>query len=191
MDCRRRKEQERGITNDIYRAYMRNLGIDNWVDIDLADHAPASVDFNRGGTPPRACWTGQWAYFCAVAGVDPQPAALASPSALKFPLAFINRIDRTGANFEAVPESMRARLMAKSRAACRSAWPGEDFRAVLDLFIGHEACFDPADQGPDNYKNAPSLQKKIKLPRPGVNSFWKNWPEADDVFPGKMAEGQP
>ncbi len=117
----------------------------NDTNINLADTLRPCRFHNRGGTPLARAGRGSGRIFCAVAGVEPKlkQLSLASPSALKFPSSPLSTsIDRTGANFRRPCRNpCAARLMAKSRAVCRSAWPGEDFRAVLDLFIGHEALF--------------------------------------------------
>jgi elongation factor G len=75
------------------------------------------------------------AVFCAVGGVEPQSETVwHQADRYRVPkIAFINKMDRIGADFEAVLEQMREKLGARP-LPLTIPWGAEDrFRGVIDL----------------------------------------------------------
>ena len=179
------EEQERGIT--ITSACITC----DWNDtnINLVD-TPGHVDFTIEVERCLRVLDGAVGVFCAVAGVEPQSETVWRQSErFEIPkLAFINKIDRTGANFEAVLESMRARLMANPVPLAVPLGQGEDFRAVLDLLSGMKLVFDPADQG-QTITKTPFTPEEEKIAAPWREQLLEKLAEADDVFLEKWLEG--
>ena len=138
------EEQERGIT------IMSACTTCQWNDhtINLID-TPGHVDFTIEVERSLRVLDGAVGVFCAVGGVEPQSETVWRQSEdFGVPkIAFINKMDRLGANFESVLEAMRQRLQANAVAVMVPLGQGEDFSAVLDLI--HEECltFDENDQG--------------------------------------------
>ena len=138
------EEQERGIT------IMSACTTCQWNDhtINLID-TPGHVDFTIEVERSLRVLDGAVGVFCAVGGVQPQSETVWRQSEdFGVPkIAFINKMDRLGANFESVLEAMRQRLQANALAVTVPLGQGEDFSAVLDLI--HEECltFDENDQG--------------------------------------------
>ena len=103
------EEQERGITIAAAATTCR------WKDwtINLID-TPGHVDFTIEVERSLRVLDGAVGVFCAVGGVEPQSETVWRQSeAFGVPkLAFVNKMDRTGANFAAVLDAMRERLGA-------------------------------------------------------------------------------
>ena len=78
---------------------------------------------------------GAIAVFCAVGGVEPQSETVwRQADRYGVPrIAFVNKMDRTGADFEKVIETMRARLGANAFATQYPLGEGDLFTGVIDL----------------------------------------------------------
>lgn len=138
------EEQERGIT------IASACSTCQWDDItvNLVD-TPGHVDFTIEVERALRVMDGAVGVFCAVAGVEPQSETVWRQSE-KFgapKLAFINKMDRVGANFAAALDSMRARLGANPAPVVAPAGEADKFSAVLDLIKEEKLVFDEEDQG--------------------------------------------
>ncbi len=138
------EEQERGITITSACTSCR------WNDCDLnLIDTPGHVDFTIEVERSLRVLDGAVGVFCAVAGVEPQSETVWRQSE-RFgvpKLAFINKVDRLGADFAAVLDALHARLSANPVALVIPWGQGEDFEAVLDVLREERLDFDPADQG--------------------------------------------
>ena len=124
------QEQERGIT--ITSAATTCFWRDHRVNIiDTPGHVDFTVEVERS----LRVLDGAVAVFCAVGGVEPQSETVwRQANKYKVPrIAFVNKMDRTGSDFEAAVAQMRERLAA-------NAWPIQlpigkeaDFKGVVDL----------------------------------------------------------
>jgi len=124
------QEQERGIT--ITSAATTCF----WNDfrINIID-TPGHVDFTAEVERSLRVLDGAVAVFCAVGGVEPQSETVwRQADKYRVPrIAFVNKMDRTGADFENCLEMMRKRLNANPVAL---QWPlgsEENFKGVIDL----------------------------------------------------------
>lgn len=138
------QEQERGITitSAATTCFWRDCMV-NIVD------TPGHVDFTAEVERSLRVLDGAVAVFCAVGGVQPQSETVwRQADKYGVPcLAFINKMDRTGADFDRVLQDLRRRL-APQAVAVQLPWGREDaFRGVVDLLEMRAVEFDDADQG--------------------------------------------
>ncbi|HWX08479.1 MAG TPA: elongation factor G, partial [Gaiellaceae bacterium] len=124
------QEQERGITitSAATTAFWRDHRI-NIID------TPGHVDFTVEVERSLRVLDGAVAVFDSVAGVQPQSETVwRQADKYKVPrIAFINKMDRTGANFFAAVESMRERLGANPVPVQIPIGQEEHFEGVIDL----------------------------------------------------------
>ncbi len=124
------QEQERGITitSAATTAFWRDHRI-NIID------TPGHVDFTVEVERSLRVLDGAVAVFDSVAGVQPQSETVwRQADKYKVPrIAFINKMDRTGANFFAAVESMRERLGANPVPVQIPIGQEEHFTGVIDL----------------------------------------------------------
>jgi elongation factor G len=124
------QEQERGITitsaatTAFWRGYRVNI-------IDTPGHVDFTVEVERS----LRVLDGAIAVFDAVAGVQPQSETVwRQADKYKVPrIAFINKMDRVGANFFASVQSMRDRLGANPVPVQIPVGSEDNFRGVVDL----------------------------------------------------------
>src|SRR5213082_916678 len=124
------QEQERGIT--ITSAATTCFWRDNRINIiDTPGHVDFTIEVERS----LRVLDGAVAVFCAVAGVEPQSETVwRQANRYRVPrLAFINKMDRTGANFFAAVQSMRDRLAANPVPIQLPIGQEDSFRGVVDL----------------------------------------------------------
>jgi elongation factor G len=90
------------------------------------------------------------AVFCSVGGVQPQSETVwRQADRYKVPrIAFVNKMDRTGANFYKVHEQMRDRLRANAIAIQLPIGSETDFQGIVDL-VRQRAYIYANDQGTD------------------------------------------
>ncbi|MEH2357039.1 elongation factor G [Nostoc sp.] len=139
------QERERGIT--ITAAAIST----SWKDhqINIID-TPGHVDFTIEVERSMRVLDGVIAVFCSVGGVQPQSETVwRQAERYKVPrIAFINKMDRTGANFYKVHEQIRDRLRANAIAIQLPIGSENDFRGIVDL-VGQRAYIYANDQGTD------------------------------------------
>ncbi|MBD2362008.1 elongation factor G [Anabaena minutissima FACHB-250] len=139
------QERERGIT--ITAAAIST----SWKDyqINIID-TPGHVDFTIEVERSMRVLDGVIAVFCSVGGVQPQSETVwRQADRYKVPrIAFINKMDRTGANFYRVHEQMRDRLRANAIAIQLPIGSENDFKGIVDL-VSKRAYIYNNDQGTD------------------------------------------
>jgi elongation factor G len=97
--------------------------------------------------------------YCAVGGVQPQSETVwRQANKYKVPrLAFVNKMDRTGANFFKVVEQMKLRLKASPVPMVIPIGAEENFTGVVDLIKMKAIIWDEASQGMKfDYKDIPA-----------------------------------
>src|SRR5881398_1273952 len=138
------QEQERGIT--ITSADTTAMWADTRVNIiDTPGHVDFTVDVERS---PRVL-DGAVGVFCAVGGVEPQSETVwRQADKYGVPrIAFINKMDRVGANFEAVVNQIRTKL-GKNAVALQLPIGAEDkFKGVIDLVLMKALIFNDESLG--------------------------------------------
>ncbi|MGV2829016.1 elongation factor G [Myxosarcina sp. GI1(2024)] len=124
------QEKERGIT--ITAAAIST----SWNDhkINIID-TPGHVDFTIEVERSMRVLDGVIAVFCSVGGVQPQSETVwRQANRYRVPrLAFVNKMDRTGANFFKVHEQIRERLRANAIAIQIPIGSEADFEGIIDL----------------------------------------------------------
>ena len=132
------QEQERGIT--ITSAATTTYWRDH--QINIID-TPGHVDFTAEVERSLRVLDGAVAVFSAVDGVEPQSETVwHQADRYKVPrLAFVNKMDRLGADFEAVLEDMRRKLGASPIAITLPLGREAAFEGVLDLVTMEEVRF--------------------------------------------------
>lgn len=124
------QEQERGIT--ITSAATTTFWRDHRINIiDTPGHVDFTIEVERS----LRVLDGAVAVFDAVAGVEPQSETVwRQADKYRVPrIAFVNKMDRIGANFERCIEMMRERLGANAVAVTLPIGVEADFKGVIDL----------------------------------------------------------
>ncbi|WP_263785520.1 elongation factor G [Salinibacter grassmerensis] len=138
------QEKERGIT--ITSAATTCYWDDHRVNIiDTPGHVDFTVEVERS----LRVLDGAIALFCAVGGVEPQSETVWR-QAEKYDvprIGFVNKMDRTGADFENVLEMMEDRLSANPVPVQYPIGAGDMFRGVIDLIEGKAIIYDDESQG--------------------------------------------
>ncbi|MBK4733909.1 elongation factor G [Noviherbaspirillum pedocola] len=145
------QEQERGITitSAATTCFWRGMG-NNFPEhrINIID-TPGHVDFTIEVERSMRVLDGACMVYCAVGGVQPQSETVwRQANKYKVPrLAFVNKMDRTGANFFKVYDQMRARLKANPIPIQVPIGAEENFAGVIDLVKMKAIIWDDASQG--------------------------------------------
>jgi len=145
------QEQERGITITSAATTCFWKGMDrSFPDhrINIID-TPGHVDFTIEVERSMRVLDGACMVYCAVGGVQPQSETVwRQANKYKVPrLAFVNKMDRTGANFFKVYEQMRTRLKANPVPIVVPIGAEENFKGVVDLIKMKAIIWDEASQG--------------------------------------------
>ncbi len=133
------QEQERGIT--ITSAATRCAWNDHFINII---DTPGHVDFTAEVERSLRVLDGAVAVFCAVGGVEPQSETVWR-QAEKYGvprLVFVNKMDRTGADFQRVVNEIRERLAANPLMLQLPIGAEENFAGMVDLVTMKARVFD-------------------------------------------------
>jgi len=136
------QEQERGIT--ITSAATTCFWKDHHINII---DTPGHVDFTAEVERSLRVLDGAVAVFCAVGGVEPQSETVwRQADKYGVPrIAFVNKMDRTGADFAAVCDQMTRRLSARPVPVQLPIGAGDEFEGLIDL-IEMKALTWPLDK---------------------------------------------
>lgn len=145
------QEQERGITITSAATTCFWRGMDAQFDehrINIID-TPGHVDFTIEVERSLRVLDGAVAVFCAVGGVEPQSETVwRQADKYNVPrLAFINKMDRAGANFDRVVGQISQRLGAFPVPLQVPVGAEEGFRGVVDLLQMKAIYWNEADMG--------------------------------------------
>ncbi|CDM22610.1 elongation factor G [Castellaniella defragrans] len=145
------QEQERGITitSAATTAFWR--GMEHQYDehrINIID-TPGHVDFTIEVERSMRVLDGACMVYCAVGGVQPQSETVwRQANKYGVPrLAFVNKMDRTGANFFKVYDQLKLRLKANPVPIVIPIGAEDDFKGVIDLTKMRGIIWDEASQG--------------------------------------------
>lgn len=114
--------------------------------INIID-TPGHVDFTAEVERSMRVLDGAVSVFCAVGGVQPQSETVwRQATKYKVPrIAFINKMDRTGANFDAVVAEMRRKLGAYAYPVVLPIGKEDKFKGVIDIINQKAIVYDEAD----------------------------------------------
>lgn len=139
------QERERGIT--ITAAAISTSWNDHFINIiDTPGHVDFTIEVERS----MRVLDGVVAVFCSVGGVQPQSETVwRQAERYRVPrIAFVNKMDRTGANFFKVYNQIRDRLRANAVPIQIPIGSESDFHGVVDL-VGQKAYIYTNDIGTD------------------------------------------
>ncbi len=155
------QERERGITitsaattcywtqkdDGTYKAFT---GVPHRINII---DTPGHVDFTAEVERSMRVLDGAIAVFCGVAGVQPQSETVwRQATKYRVPrIAFVNKMDRTGANFENALNEMRKKLGAYAYPVAIPLGKEDHFQGVIDLVNQKAIVYDPEDPVGLNY----------------------------------------
>jgi len=145
------QEQERGITITSAATTCFWSGMDKQYPqhrINIID-TPGHVDFTIEVERSLRVLDGAVAVFCAVGGVEPQSETVwRQANKYKVPrMAFINKMDRSGADFLRVVEQIKNRLGANPVPMQLPIGAEDDFEGLVDLIRMKAIYWDDADLG--------------------------------------------
>jgi elongation factor G len=164
------QEKERGIT--ITSAATTCF----WKDhrINIID-TPGHVDFTIEVERCLRVLDGAIAVFCSVGGVEPQSETVwRQADKYQIPrIAFINKMDRTGADFHGCLQMMMDRLKITPFPLQLPIGKEEDFQGVIDLISRKAILYDPRGLGasfeitdiPDSYLKEANAQREMLIER--------------------------
>lgn len=179
------QERERGIT--ITAAAIST----SWKDhqINIID-TPGHVDFTIEVERSMRVLDGVIAVFCSVGGVQPQSETVwRQADRYKVPrIAFINKMDRTGANFYKVHEQMIDRLRANAIAIQLPIGSETEFKGIVDL-VRMCAYMYANDQGTDIQETEIPAELQEKAAEYRIKLI-EAVSETDDVLMNKYFEGE-
>src|SRR3989475_2077582 len=115
--------------------------------INIID-TPGHVDFTAEVERSMRVLDGAVAVFCGVAGVQPQSETVwRQATKYRVPrIAFVNKMDRTGANFENALNDMRKKLGAYAYPIFLPIGKEDTFRGVVDVVNQKAIVYDPDDE---------------------------------------------
>ena len=185
------QEQERGITITSAATTCFWKGMDTSLPehrINIID-TPGHVDFTIEVERSMRVLDGACMVYCAVGGVQPQSETVwRQANKYKVPrLAFVNKMDRTGANFERVYDQLKLRLKANPVPIVIPIGSEENFKGVVDLVKMKAILWDEESMGIKfDYHDIPSDLV-------GAANKWREImieaaAEADDILMDKYLE---
>ncbi|MEH2374319.1 elongation factor G [Nostoc sp.] len=179
------QERERGIT--ITAAAITTSWNDHQINIiDTPGHVDFTIEVERS----MRVLDGVIAVFCSVGGVQPQSETVwRQADRYKVPrIAFINKMDRTGANFYKVHEQMRDRLRANAIAIQLPIGSETEFQGIVDL-VRQRAYIYANDQGTDIQETDIPAELQAQVDEYRVKLI-EAVAETDDTLMAKYFEGE-
>ena len=162
------QEQERGITitsaatTCFWSGMEKNFQEHRFNIIDTPGHVDFTIEVERS----MRVLDGACMVYCAVGGVQPQSETVwRQANKYKVPrLAFVNKMDRQGANFFKVYEQMRTRLRANPVAMVLPIGAEDKFEGVVDLVKMRAIYWDEASQGMKfDYRDIPADLQELAV----------------------------
>ena len=197
------QEQERGITITSAATTCFWKGMDGTQAehrINIID-TPGHVDFTIEVERSLRVLDGACTVFCAVGGVQPQTETVwRQANKYKVPrLAFVNKMDRSGANFMRVYEQMQARLKAHPVPVQLPIGAEEKFLGVVDLIKMKAIFWDDSTQGmrfderdipADMLEDAKSWREKmLESAAEASEELMNKYLEEGDLSPADIKKG--
>ncbi len=180
------QEQERGITitsastATVWRDHMLNL-------IDTPGHVDFTVEVERS----LRVLDGVIALFCAVGGVEPQSETVwRQAEKYSVPrIAFVNKMDRAGADFLGVVKSIQKQLGANAIPVTIPIGRESHFEGIIDLVDNCAVYFDEADSGM-TYREEPVPEEMREQTDQCRKKLFEKVSEVDETLFEKFCEGE-
>ncbi|MFO7717275.1 MAG: GTP-binding protein, partial [Desulfohalobium sp.] len=179
------EEQERGIT--ITSAFTSCQWRDKQIHIiDTPGHVDFTIEVERS----LRVLDGAVGVFCAVGGVEPQSETVWHQSErYQIPkLAFVNKMDRVGADFEGVLQAMRERLGARPLALQAPQGQGPEFQGIIDVMRWEFLEFDSQSKG-ETFAHKPLTPEQEERARPLWEAVVEAAAEEDEELLTAYVEG--
>ena len=185
------QEQERGITITSAATTCFWKGMDQSYPehrINIID-TPGHVDFTIEVERSLRVLDGACMVYCAVGGVQPQSETVwRQANKYRVPrLAFVNKMDRVGANFFKVYEQMRLRLKGNPVPIQVPIGAEEGFRGVVDLVTMQAVTWDDATLGM-RFERGPIPPELVELAREWRAKMVEAAAEANEELMNKYLE---
>ncbi len=179
-------EKERGITITAAATFCSWKGY----QINIID-TPGHVDFTAEVERSLRVLDGVIGVFCAVKGVEPQSETVwKQANRYRIPrIVFINKMDRTGARFEAVVEELHRRLGANATVIQLPIGAESDFAGVVDL-IGLKAYLWDEDVLGARYRVVGLPEELLEKASEMRGALLERLSETDDTFLEEYLEGK-
>ena len=197
------QEQERGITitSAATTCFWRGM------DMQFPEHrfniidTPGHVDFTIEVERSMRVLDGACMVYCAVGGVQPQSETVwRQATKYKVPrLAFVNKMDRQGANFFKVYDQMRTRLKANPVPIVIPIGAEDSFAGVVDLVKMKAIIWDEASQGTKfEYRDIPAelkdqaqewREKMVEAAAEASEELMNEYLENGDLPEAKIVQG--
>jgi elongation factor G len=197
------QEQERGITitsaaTTCFWKGMDGSRLDHRINIiDTPGHVDFTIEVERS----MRVLDGAVMVYCAVGGVQPQSETVwRQANKYKVPrLAFVNKMDRTGANFYKVVEGMKLRLKASPVPIVLPIGAEENFTGVIDLIKMKAIIWDEASQGMKfTYEEIPAdllanakewREKMVEAAAEATEAYMNKYLEEGDLTEAEIMDG--
>jgi len=196
------QERERGITitsaattckwvqrpeKDVFKLYE---GIDQRVNII---DTPGHVDFTAEVERSLRVLDGAVAVFCGVAGVQPQSETVwRQATKYNVPrIAFVNKMDRTGADFEAAVESMRSKLGANVWPILIPLGKEDNLRGQIDVINQKAVIYSDSDTLGSVYEITDIPDELKDAAQKAYDDIVTQMTDLDDEIGMKFLEEQP
>jgi elongation factor G len=186
------QEQERGITitSAATTCFWKGMG-GNFPEhrINIID-TPGHVDFTIEVERSMRVLDGACMVYCAVGGVQPQSETVwRQANKYKVPrLAFVNKMDRTGANFFKVYDQMKARLKANPVPLQVPIGAEENFKGIVDLIKMKAIIWSEEDKGV-SFKYGEIPADLVETCQEWRNKMVESAAEANEDLMNKYLEG--
>ena len=197
------QEQERGITITSAATTCFWSGMAHDMDthrINIID-TPGHVDFTIEVERSLRVLDGTCAVFCAVGGVEPQSETVwRQANRYGVPrLAFVNKMDRAGADFDRVVDQIQDRLRAVPVPVQKPIGAAEDFVGVIDLIEQKAIYWSEGDMGANfELKDIPeemaaacheAREHMIEVAAEGDDELMGQYLETGDLSPDEIRKG--
>ena len=197
------QEQERGITITSAATTCFWKGM----DMQFQEHrfniidTPGHVDFTIEVERSMRVLDGACMVYCAVGGVQPQSETVwRQATKYNVPrLAFVNKMDRSGANFFKVVDQMKTRLKANPVPVVIPIGAEETFAGVVDLIKMKSIIWDEASQGMKfEYREIPAdlvetaqtwREQMVEAAAEATEDLMNEYLESGDLSEEKIKEG--
>ena len=186
------QEQERGITitSAATTCFWKGMA-GNYPEhrINIID-TPGHVDFTIEVERSMRVLDGACMVYCAVGGVHPQSETVwRQANKYKVPrLAFVNKMDRTGANFFKVYDQMKARLKANPVPLQVPIGAEENFKGIVDLIKMKSIIWSEEDKGV-SFKYGEIPADLVETCQEWHNKMVESAAEANEELMNKYLEG--
>src|SRR5678815_620295 len=160
--------------------------------INIID-TPGHVDFTAEVERSMRVLDGAVAVFCGVAGVQPQSETVwRQATKYKVPrIAFVNKMDRTGANFENALNDMRKKLGAYAYPIFLPLGKEDNFTGVIDIINQKAIVYDEADEAGLKYQVTEIPAELKESAQAALSELIDAVSNKDDVIAEMVIENKP